>query len=231
MIFNVLECVCSYLLFWTSRSRLKVLSWVSCTLWILLEYLDFTGEESCCKQRAGPQGAACCGRHWLQPPGASCLLGGISSIWEQGAGSVPEAWHPAEWSQCHSSSWPSQRGSREQFYGPHSVAVSLLNFMWAALGVLRPAALASLHWPPASGLLGLVSHLSFSLCSLQTLGWKKMKDFCSRSSKSHPLLSVPMLHDLVAITRNAWKAFSLVDRLSLCSCTDIEHIFVRAACA
>lgn len=146
---------------------MKVLRWVCCTSRSLLQYLDFTGEESCCKRSAGPRGAARCGRCWLQPPGASCLLGGTSSIWEQGAGGVPEAGHPAERSQCHSSSSsPPRRGSREQFYGSHSTAVSLLDFMGAALGVLRPAVSASLRWPPASGLLGPVSHLSFSLCSL-----------------------------------------------------------------
>lgn len=83
-----------------------------------------------------------------------------------GAGGDPGVGHPVEWSQCHLSSLPPQRGGREQFYGPHSMAVLLLNFMWAMLRVLRPAVSASLCWPPASGLLGLVSHLSFSLCSL-----------------------------------------------------------------
>lgn len=83
-----------------------------------------------------------------------------------GAGSDPGVGHPAEQSQCHLSSLPSQQGSREQFYGPHSMAVLLLNFMWAVLPVLWPAVSASLCWPPVSGLLGPVSHLSFSLSSL-----------------------------------------------------------------
>lgn len=48
-------------------------SGVCCTLWILKMFPDYTREESWCKQRAGPWGAAHCGRCWLQPPEISAV--------------------------------------------------------------------------------------------------------------------------------------------------------------
>lgn len=156
----------------------------------------------------------------------------ISSIQEQGAGSAPGAGHPAEQSQCNPSPLLSQQGSREQFYRPQSAAVSLLSFMWAALRVLQPAVSAA-----STGLLHQVPWgwcpICFSCSAISLDPWlkKMIKDFCSRGSKSCLLLPVPMLNDLVAIPRNARKAFSLVDRLSLWSFMDTEHVFLRAVCA
>lgn len=203
-----------------------VLGGVCCTVWILKEFPDFTREKKLMWAEGWSLGSSSL---WEMLAAASW---DISTIQQQGAGSVPVGRRPAEWSQCNPSSLLSQPGSREQFYRPQSAAVSLLSFMWAALCVLQPAGSAA-----STGLLHQVSWgwcpICFSCSAISLDPWlkKKIKDFCSRGSKSYLLLPVPVLNDLVAITRNAWKAFSLVDRLSLWSLMDTEHVFMRAVCA
>lgn len=181
-----------------------------------------------CKQRAGPWGAAHCGRCWLQPPEISAVPRSREQavfLWlgilRSGASVIHHHCCP---SKAAGSSFSVSAGSRALQF--HCSALCEQHYVCYNLLSWQPP-LASFIRSPGAGVpfvfLALQSHL--------TLAWKKIKEFCSRGSKSYHLPPIPMLNDLVAITRNAWKAFSPVDRLSLWSLMDTEHVFARAVCA
>lgn len=138
-----------------------------CTLWILKEFPDFKREESCCKQRAGPWGAAHCGRCWLQPPEISAVSRSREQAVFLGLGILQSGASVIHHHHCPSKAAGSSfRGPRvlqshcSALYEQHYVCYNLLS---------RQPPLASCTRSPGAGVpfvfLALQSHL--------TLGWKR----------------------------------------------------------
>lgn len=166
------------------KIKTEGIRWGVLHFWILKEFPGFTREKSWCEQRAGPWGAAQCGRCWLQPPETSA----VSSSREQAVFLWLGVLRSGA-SVIHHHCCPSQAAG-SSFTGPRALQFhcsALCEQHYVCYNLLsRQPPLASCIRSPGAGVpfvfLALQSHL--------TLGWKKkIKDFCSRGSKSPTALT------------------------------------------